>query len=371
VNLDEVEFPAFEAMFNNLDAHKVISAEFRDFGGHSWPSNHVILPMHLCRTIGEANLREDPFATITLYPFWKYGFAFGTGESLSIGPCIGTPREAWRIKAGNACDPHKKAVVADEMGMGFCAWAMEEFFNCETWADASALIANGFIAASGGRAPDFVCTFKDGSLGIFEAKGTTGNVSNLTAALADGKLQTSAITAQASIKHRIVVGIALKGGTSPATVVILDPDGPSTPLGDPPSTPLGDPHSTPDGERPSNGDGNNNGRPLSGADTPEPIETNLTADMVRRAARAMRQPTVGVVRERPAGDRAGRGTLRPSATSLDKGGETAPLDTQELAETVFRGPKSATTAPREITLTNEFKQDKGHGWLEKKCKSVY
>jgi len=38
----------------------------------------------------------------------------------------------------------------------------------------------------------------------------------------------------------------------------------------------------------------------------------------------------------------------------------------ETTETVFRGPKSATTAPREITLTNEFKEDKGHRWLEKR-----
>jgi len=43
---------------------------------------------------------------------------------------------------------------------------MEEIFDCELWVDASALIASGFVAASGGRAPDFVCTFKDGSLVI-------------------------------------------------------------------------------------------------------------------------------------------------------------------------------------------------------------
>ncbi len=41
----------------------------------------------------------------------------------------------------------------------------------------------------------------------------------------------------------------------------------------------------------------------------------------------------------------------------------------DKTETVFRGPKGATGAPREITLTNEFKEDKGHRWLEKKeCK---
>ena len=33
-------------------------------------------------------------------------------------------------------------------------------------------------------------------------------------------------------------------------------------------------------------------------------------------------------------------------------------------QTIFRGPKA-----REIKLTNEFKQDKGHGWLEKKRKN--
>lgn len=56
--------------------------------------------MHLCRTIGEANLAEDPFATITLYPFWKYGFAFGGSKGLVLNP--------------SQNDPYKKAVVAPE-----------------------------------------------------------------------------------------------------------------------------------------------------------------------------------------------------------------------------------------------------------------
>ena len=64
-----------------------------------------------------------------------------------------------------------------------------------------------------------------------------------------------------------------------------------------------------------------------------------------------------VVRERPVADRA---VLEP------------PLQTPKTPEppaqilTIFRGPKGATGATREIKLTNEFKEDKGHGWLEKK-----
>jgi len=117
VNLDETEFPKFQAMFANLDRAMQCICEFREFDGQDMEMNYSLLPMHLCRTIGEANLSTDPFATMTLYPFWKYGFAFGTGSMLALALGID--------------DPHKKAVAADEFGMGFCAWAMEEIFNCE------------------------------------------------------------------------------------------------------------------------------------------------------------------------------------------------------------------------------------------------
>jgi len=105
VNLDETEFPKFEAMFANLDRAVQCSCELREFDGDDFEMTVPLLPMHLCRTIGEANLSQDPFATITLYPFWKFGFAFGDDEALTLDP--------------SQDDPHKKAVVADEMGMGF------------------------------------------------------------------------------------------------------------------------------------------------------------------------------------------------------------------------------------------------------------
>ena len=78
VNLDEFEFPKFETMFANLHLNKRLRCEFREFG-FDINLNLDLLPMHLCRTIGEANLSADPFATVSLYPFWKHGFAFGNG----------------------------------------------------------------------------------------------------------------------------------------------------------------------------------------------------------------------------------------------------------------------------------------------------
>ena len=300
VNLDESEFPLFEAMFDNLDADKYVRCEYREFPWGSGEGCYKLLPMHLCRTIGEANLSEDPFATITLYPFWKYGFAFGTGEALTLDP--------------SQDDPHKKAVVADEMGMGFCAWVMEELFDCEYWADTSTLIKNGAVFPVGSKRPDFVCGFADGSLGIFEAKGTTGSAGNLTGALADGKLQTSGITATDPISMRVVVGVALGGDIT--RVVLIDPLEPD-------------------------------------ADA-EP--TNLTAKLVAEAAMEIRRNASQAILPvgaglRPARDEEREG-LKPSPTE--------PPETPAQIETIFRGPKA-----REIKLTNEFKQDKGHGWLEK------
>jgi len=201
--------------------------------------------------------------------------------------------------SGLAGDPHKKAVVADEMGMGFTAWAMEEVFGCETWADASALIAEGMVIPSGGRRPDFVCTFPDGSLGIFEAKGTTGTAGDLTSALASGKLQAGAITAATPIKYRVVVGVALYSGAKPAKVILLDP---------PPLT----------------------------AGNAGVAPTNITVEMVARAARKMR--------EFPSKKRGGA--------------EGDGVCISPTTETIFRSPEM------EIRLIREqYRDAKRHGWL--------
>ena len=307
VNLDEFEFPKFEAMFANLHLNKRLRCEFREFGFGGAYFNFDLLPMHLCRTIGEANLSADPFATVSLYPFWKHGFAFGNGGQLELNLDME--------------DPHKKAVAADEFGMGFTAWAMEEIFHCEYWADTSALIKKGAVFPVGSKRPDFVCGFADGSLGIFEAKGTTGTTGNLSGPLADGKKQTRGITATDPISMRVVVGAALGGGT--AKVVLLDPPGPST--------------------------GSGNGRSVG-----EPAEpTNLTAKLVAEAAKAMRMGTpFDRLRERP--------TDGPVIELAEM------AETPAQIETIFRGPDGATGATREIKLTNEFKEEKRHGWLEKR-----
>ena len=271
VHLDEAEVPAFSAMFDTLHDKIGVSVEFRDFDFGDMTALRTLLPIHLCRTIGEANLSENPFATMSLYPFWKYGFAFGGESALALDLKIE--------------DPHKKAVAADEFGMGFCAWAMEEIFDCDYWADASSLIEQGMVVPSGSKRPDFVCGFADGSLGIFEAKGTTGTSGNLSGALAEGKKQAASLTALDPISQRVVVGAALGGEF--AKVILLDPPG---------------------------------------CDDAKP--TNLSSDMVKRAARKMRR--------------------------------TIPLD-----ETIFRGPGM------EITLKHEtLRKGKNHGWLETKGESA-
>ena len=70
------------------------------------------------------------------------------------------------------------------------------------------------------------------------------------------------------------------------------------------------------------------------------VKTNLTADLVKRAAMEMRKP-VGVVRERPGADT--RAVHEPPAQ----------------IETIFRGSDG------EIAFTHDdCKADKRYGWLE-------
>ena len=201
---------------------------------------------------------------------------------------------------------------------------MEEIFHCETWADATAMIEAGFVVPTGSKCPDFVCTtFPDGSLGIFEAKGTTGTSGNITGALTDGKRQTAGIGATDPIKCRVAVGCALGGGET--RVVLLDPPGPSTPLGDRDAEP-----------------------------------TNLTADIVRRAAKQMRASIRLSPTQPPEILPAGAGFI-----PVHERGGARPSPTGRTETTIFRGPGDGTGTARQIALTREdYREDKRHGWLE-------
>ncbi|MCK5834034.1 hypothetical protein KAH81_10255 [bacterium] len=109
IELTEPEFEAFSAMFANLGANHRIIIEGLDWPGgspHGGKYNATIKPMHLCRTIGEACAVESagPLDIMSLYPFWKYGFCFGETGELRL--------------TFTEIDPHKKANLSDEFGMG-------------------------------------------------------------------------------------------------------------------------------------------------------------------------------------------------------------------------------------------------------------
>ena len=91
-------------------------------------------------------------------------------------------------------------------------------------------------------------------------------------------------------------------------------------------------------------------------DPPEPASdakpTNLTADLVREAARKMRASIRGEAPTQPTAER-DRSLSRPEGRN-----ETT------VTETIFRGPDGATGATRQIALLHDdYKPDKRHGWL--------
>ena len=220
IDLIPMEFDAFETMFANLGEKHVVMLEGLDWppgSAHEGNSFYPLLPMHLCRTIGEASAVEQagPLDLLSLYPFWKYGFCFSEEKSLKL--------EFTEI------DPHKKANLADEFGMGATAWAMEELFECEAWCDTADALRIWEVEAVGSRLPDFVCLFTDGSFGVFEAKGTTGTVGTAKSQTEDGKEQTLCIQPKSdSVSVRCACGISL--AKTGATLILRDPPGGGTPL---------------------------------------------------------------------------------------------------------------------------------------------
>ncbi len=249
IDLTQSEFEAFEAMFANLGNNHMVKLE-----GLDWPTGHAqagnrfypIMPMHLCRTIGEACAVEQagPLDLLSLYPFWKYGFCFSEEMGLKL--------EFAEI------DPHKKANMADEFGMGFAAWAMEEIFHCVAWCDTADALTQWEIEKIGSRLPDFVCLFENGSYGVFEAKGTTTTLGTAKSQTEDGKDQTATIEATSGvISVRCACGIHLNR-TGISTLILRDPPAPA----------------------PSKGSGRGS--------VTEPFEVLLTPDAIIRGAKARR-----------------------------------------------------------------------------------
>jgi hypothetical protein len=204
-------------MFANLETNHNLIIEGLDWPPGSTFSNKyrgTILPMHLCRTIGEACAVEQagPLDLLSLYPFWKFGFCFSDDADLKL--------------TFTEIDPHKKSNLADEFGMGFTAWAMEELFNCEAWCDTSDALKLWEVEQVGTRLPDFVCLFKDGSFGVFEAKGTTTTLGTAKSQTADGKFQTQTIVPKSGhVSVRCACGAHVnRNGIS--TLILRDPPPP-------------------------------------------------------------------------------------------------------------------------------------------------
>ncbi|MCK5833131.1 hypothetical protein KAH81_05610 [bacterium] len=217
IELSALEFAAFESMFQNLnDNHAIIieGCEWPEWSIYQGEYTKPVLPMHLCRTIGEACAVESagPLDLMSLYPFWKYGFCFSEGENLRL--------------SFSEIDPHKKANLSDEFGMGFCAWAMEEIFHCEAWCDTADALDQNEVEALGLSRPDFVCTFPDGSFGIFEAKGTTTGRSSANSQASDGKYQTTQIVPTSGIvRVRCCTAVSLErdSASNNTRLLLLDP----------------------------------------------------------------------------------------------------------------------------------------------------
>ncbi len=217
IELTELEFAAFETMFNNLNNDHNVYVSGADWPGwsvYNGSYSDKLKPMHLCRCIGEACAVEQagPLDLLSLYPFWKYGFCFGD---------IGQVRLNF-----TEIDPHKKANLSDEFGMGFCAWAMEEIFDCDSWCDTADALDEGTVKALGLSRPDFVCTFKDGSLGFFEAKGTTRGRGAANSQARDGKKQTAQlepIGGVVSVRCCTAVSIEDDGASRNTRILLQDP----------------------------------------------------------------------------------------------------------------------------------------------------
>ena len=105
-------------------------------------------------------------------------------------------------------------------------WALEEIFKCEAWCDTADAISQHQVEALGTKRPDFVCTFPDGTFGIFEAKGTTQSYGTSNSQAEGGKQQTAKIVptnGQVSVRCCCAVSIQKEAANQRTRLLLLDP----------------------------------------------------------------------------------------------------------------------------------------------------
>lgn len=189
--------------------------------GGSWQA-HPGLAL-LCTAI---YTRPPVYRGLSLADYWawmRYGRAIHPSPKLRLVP-------EW-----NEIDPHQKAVLSDELGVGFTTYFLADVGDFAEYIDTLHFVR---VAAPGrltqlpskksgpAKSPDYVAIATDRSLSALECKGTQSGLAALTKAIASGHSQKTNLASGASkLRDGLVAGLFIPqcSSSQDATICIDDP----------------------------------------------------------------------------------------------------------------------------------------------------
>jgi hypothetical protein len=133
-------------------------------------------------------------------------------------------------------DSHQKAVLSDELGVGFATQFVTNVFDCLEFTDTlyvvNVLSPTRFSLKGGAKrgprkSPDYIARDRKSNYIVLECKGTQTSRSSLEDAIARGRKQKGNIRAKkpARIKHSLVAGLFIPqwGSSEAACIQVCDP----------------------------------------------------------------------------------------------------------------------------------------------------
>ncbi len=162
-----------------------------------------------------------------LADFWawhRYAWAFDSSPDLRLRP-------EWEN-----VDPHQKAVLSDELGVGFTTYLLSTELGCSQFVDTlhfvNVLEPGSFLLTSSAKrgpkkSPDYVARDGSSNYYVLECKGTQSNLKELAAAIGRGQEQKESLTPQGgtTVMHSLVAGLFIPSWRSSecSQITIADP----------------------------------------------------------------------------------------------------------------------------------------------------
>jgi hypothetical protein len=162
-----------------------------------------------------------------LADFWawlRYAWAFDGSPNLRL-------RREWE-----SVDPHQKAVLSDELGVGFTTYLLSTGLGCSQFIDTlyfvNVLEPGSFSLTSSAKrgpkkSPDYIARDGGSNYYVLECKGTQSNLKELAAAIGRGQKQKASLTPQGgtTVMHSLVAGLFIPSWKSSelSQITIADP----------------------------------------------------------------------------------------------------------------------------------------------------